>query len=91
MKALRDVTAVDNQITARPDFAAGATGERIGQALSRHAGREAHHTVVDARDGTVTLTGTIGAHAEHETARGAAWSTRSVHAVADNLEVESGR
>jgi hypothetical protein len=86
-----DVTAVDNQITARPDFAAGATGERIGQALSRHAGREAHHTVVDARDGTVTLTGTIGAHAEHETARGAAWSTRSVHAVADNLEVESGR
>lgn len=53
MKSLRGVTAVDNQITVRPDFAAGATGERFGWALSRHAWREAHHIAVDVRDGTV--------------------------------------
>jgi osmotically-inducible protein OsmY len=53
MKTLQGVTAVDNQITVRPDFAAGDTGERIGWALSRHAGREAHQIAVVVRDGAV--------------------------------------
>ena len=73
MNTLRGVTAVDYQITVRQDFAAGETGEGIGRALSQHTGREARQMVVVVRDGTVRH-GTIGAHAEHETARGAAWS-----------------
>ncbi|SAL04760.1 OsmY domain-containing protein [Caballeronia arationis] len=90
MKTLRGVTAVADQITVRPDFAAGNTRERIGRALSRHTGWGAHH-IVDVRDSRVTLMGTTDALAEREAARGDAWSARGVHAVVDNLEVESGR
>jgi hyperosmotically inducible protein len=84
---LRGVTAVDNLICVRPGFAAGDVGDQIVRALKRHAEREAHHIAVDVRDGTVTLSGTVGTCAERDAARGAAWSTRGVHAVIDNLEV----
>jgi hyperosmotically inducible protein len=86
---MRGVIAVDNLIRVRPGFAVGDIGEKIARALVRHAEREAHHIAVDVSGGTVTLSGTVGTCAERDAARGAAWSTRGVHAVIDNLEVEA--
>jgi len=88
---MRGVTGVSNLIevrgNVRGEVAAHDIGEKIGQALRRHAEREAHHISITVHDGTVTLTGTVGSYAERSAARGAAWSAPGVRAVVDDLIV----
>ena len=75
MNTLRGVTAVDYQITVRPDFAAGARGDGW-----RSAGMPG---------GAHSARAYAGREARSQMARRCCWSARR-HAV-DNLEVESGR
>lgn len=83
---MRGVTGVTNLIHVRADLAAADIGEAITGALRRHAEREAKHIDVKVEDGTVTLSGKVDSAAERDAARGAAWATRGVTAVVDNLE-----
>ncbi|WP_277183273.1 BON domain-containing protein [Caballeronia sp. BR00000012568055] len=82
---LRGVSGVTNQIRVQNDLASADVGEAISRALQRHAIREAQHIDVKVEDGTVTLSGTVESMAERNAARGAAWGTRGVNAVVDNL------
>ncbi|NRO96947.1 BON domain-containing protein [Paraburkholderia sp. NMBU_R16] len=84
---MRSVTGVTNLIDVAGPKAAENVAEKIGKAMQRHAEREAKHIQIKVRDGTVTLTGTVGSYAERSAARGAAWSAPGVHAVIDNLVV----
>ncbi|WP_250441712.1 BON domain-containing protein [Caballeronia sp. AZ1_KS37] len=83
---MRGVTGVTNVICVRADRAAADIGEAISRALKRHAEREAKHINIKVEDGTVTLTGKVDSASERDAARGAAWATRGVTAVVDNLE-----
>jgi hyperosmotically inducible protein len=84
---MRGVTGVTDEIAVRADLAASDIGAKIARALQRHAEREAKHIAIKVEDGTVTLSGKVGTSAEREAARGAAWATRGVTAVVDDLEV----
>ncbi|MFM0593691.1 BON domain-containing protein [Paraburkholderia dilworthii] len=84
---MRGVTGVSNLIEVGGGLAAQDIGKKIGQALQRHAEREANHIRVTEHEGIVTLTGNVGSYAERSAARGAAWSAPGVHAVVDNLTV----
>ncbi|WP_277184186.1 BON domain-containing protein [Caballeronia sp. BR00000012568055] len=70
----------------RADLAAEDIGDAISRALKRHAEREAKHIDIKVEGATVTLTGKVGSASERDAARGAAWATRGVTAVVDNLE-----
>lgn len=83
---MRGVTGVTNVIRVRADLAAADIGDAISRALKRHAEREAKHIDIKVEDGTVTLTGKVDSASERDAARGAAWATRGVTAVVDNLE-----
>jgi hyperosmotically inducible protein len=83
---LRGVTGVTDLIRVRSDFAVEDIGKQIARALTRHAEREARHIAIKVEDGTVTLSGKVGSAMERNAARGAAWATRGVTAVIDNLE-----
>ena len=83
---MRGVVGVTNLIRVRADLAATDIGDEIGRALKRHAEREAKHIGIKVEDGTVTLSGKVDSAAERNAARGAAWATRGVTAVIDNLE-----
>lgn len=87
VRHMRGVTGVSNLIEVGGGLAAHDIGEKIGQALQRHAEREANRIRVTAHEGIVTLTGTVGSYAERSAARGAAWSAPGVHAVVDDLTV----
>jgi osmotically-inducible protein OsmY len=84
---MRGVMGVSNLIGVGGDVAADDIGEKIVEALQRHAEREGDHIGVIAHEGIVTLTGKVGSYAERSAARGAAWSAPGVHAVIDNLTV----
>ncbi|MFM0136274.1 BON domain-containing protein [Caballeronia grimmiae] len=84
---LRGVTGVTNEIRVQSDLASQDIGDAICRALQRHAQREARHIEVKVEDGTVTLSGKVDSAAERDAARGAAWSTRGVTAVVDNLQL----
>jgi hyperosmotically inducible protein len=83
---MRGVTGVTNLISVRADLAATDIGDAITRALKRHAEREARHIDIKVDDGTVTLTGKVDSASERDAARGAAWATRGVTTVIDNLE-----
>ncbi len=83
---MRGVIGVTNAIRVRADLASADIGDAISRALKRHAEREAKHINIKVEDGTVTLTGKVDSASERDAARGAAWATRGVTAVVDNLE-----
>jgi osmotically-inducible protein OsmY len=85
---MRGVRGVINRIEVRGKIASDDIGEKIAQAMQRHAEREVKHIGIHVKDGMVTLTGKVGSYAERAVARGAAWSAPGVHAVVDDLVVE---
>jgi osmotically-inducible protein OsmY len=84
---MRGVVGVMNQIAVRANEAAADVGTQIAAALARRAQREFAGIAIDARDGIVTLTGTVSSLAEKRAACGAAWSARGVRSVVDHLNV----
>ncbi|HEX8944005.1 MAG TPA: BON domain-containing protein, partial [Gemmatimonadaceae bacterium] len=59
----------------------------IKEALERRADRTAANIIVDAKDGVVTLTGSVPSFGERRAAEGAAWSAPGVTEVRDALAV----
>jgi osmotically-inducible protein OsmY len=84
---MRGVMGVMNQITVRADQVAADVGVQISAALARRAQREFAGIEIEARDGVVTLTGTVSSLAEKRAACRAAWSAKGVQRVVDKLSV----
>jgi osmotically-inducible protein OsmY len=86
LRGVTGVTGVTNAIRVQSDLASADIGDAIARALQRHAEREARHIEIKVEDGTVTLSGKVDSAAQRDAARGAAWATRGVTAVVDNLQ-----
>ncbi len=85
---LAGVVAVDNRIRLREAVAApGDLRERVLRALHRHAELDATGITVEARDGTVTLSGTVPGFSQRRIAENAAWAVHGVGDVIDRLAV----
>lgn len=85
---MRGVRGLSSAIEVRRQVASEEISKNIEQAMRRHAEREVKHIGIAVKDGTVTLTGKVGSHAERAVVRGVAWSARGVCAVVDDLVVE---
>jgi len=82
------VCGVSNNIkVAAKRVSSETVSESIKQALERRADRTASRIVVDAKDGVVTLTGSVPSFGERRAAEGAAWSAPGVTEVRDALAV----
>ena len=66
---------------------AGDVKKSIEGALERDAKVDASLLAVDSQNGTVTVTGTVGSWAEHDSAIAAAWAAPGVRNVDDHVVV----
>ncbi|WP_028228575.1 BON domain-containing protein [Paraburkholderia ferrariae] len=85
---MRGVLGVANQITVRHSDAVADVAEHISAAFARRAQREFKGIRIDVKNGVATLSGTVSSHRDRRAACGAAWSTRGVRGVVDELVVE---
>jgi osmotically-inducible protein OsmY len=85
---MRGVVGVANLITVRNSDAVFEVAQHISAALARRAQREFAGIHIDVNNGVVTLSGTVSSLPERRAACGAAWATRGVRAVVDQLTVE---
>lgn len=84
---MRGVLGFVNQIAVRTNETEVEVGAQIAAALARWAEHECEGIVIDARDGVVTLTGTVRSLAEKRAACQAAWSAPGVGQVVNHLIV----
>jgi osmotically-inducible protein OsmY len=84
---LYGVKGVNNSILVRPQATPGDVRAKIEQAFRRSAEVDAQRVRVDAKDGTVVLTGTVHSLVEREEAERAAWAAPGVTHVDDRLVV----
>jgi osmotically-inducible protein OsmY len=87
VRSLRGVVGLDNRISIKPHANPGNVGQRIRDALTRHAAREARDITVSVDGSSVTLSGRVDSWAERKAAHGAAWSAPGVTEVRDQLHV----
>jgi osmotically-inducible protein OsmY len=82
------VIGVADEVTLMsPSPDAGDVQKSIKKALERDAKLDASMLSVDSYDGTVTVTGTVGSWAEHDSAIAAAWAAPGVKKVEDHVLV----
>jgi VCBS repeat-containing protein len=85
---LAGVRGLSNDIVVVPQGVAAAdVTASIKQALERRADRTAEKIVVNAKDGVVTLTGSVSSYADRRAIEGAAWSAAGVRDVHDEIVV----
>lgn len=83
------VRGVRNEIAVfQPQVAPHALRASIQAALERQVQRETQRIQIDVVDGKVTVTGTVRSRAEHDAVIGAAWGTRGVQIVIDQVHVD---
>ena len=91
VRLVRDTPGVfhvaDEMIVHPPSLAEDEMRASIEAALHRHADREARKITIHARDGVVTLSGTVGSWAERTAIVGIVRGTRGVNVVDDHLQV----
>ena len=88
VRNLAGIGGVTNRITAvSPAMRADDVHRAIEDALERRAEREANKIRVEARDGTVTLSGVVRSYGEKEAVVGSARFAKGVRAVIDRLTV----
>lgn len=85
---MRGVMGVANQIAVRNSDAVAHVAEHISAALARRAQREFAGIHVSVQDGVATLSGKVSSLRDRRAACGAAWATRGVRRVVDELVVE---
>lgn len=88
VRNLTGVKGVTNVISVKPKkVSTYEVSEKIKNSLRRHAERDADKIVVEAKDGQVTLRGTVSSFAERQDAERAAWQAPGVTKVNDFLFV----
>jgi osmotically-inducible protein OsmY len=85
---LTGVVGVSNTITLKPRTTPTNVANRIREALTRHAEREARHIEVIVNGSAVTLRGNVDSWAERAAAYGAAWSAPGVLSVVNEVKVQ---
>ena len=87
VRRLYGVRGVVNSVAVKPHVHSADVQDKIENAFKRSAEIDAQHVHVAARDGQVTLTGTVRSLAERQEAERAAWSAPGVTLVDDRLAV----
>jgi osmotically-inducible protein OsmY len=87
VRPLTGVVGVSNGITLKQQIAPANISNRIREALTRQAQREANNVEVTVSGSTVTLTGKVHSWAERSAVQGAAWSAPGISAVVNNLRI----
>ena len=87
VRPLMGVVGVSNEITLRAKARVEDLAQRIEQALTRQAVREAHRVEVSVDGATVRLSGTVHSWQERDAAQGVAWSAPGVKAVVNELHI----
>lgn len=89
IRNLAGVRGVINEVVVfQPQVAPHALRAAIQAALERQVQREAKRIQLDVVDGKVVVTGAVRSRAEHDAVIGAAWGTRGVEQVIDQLHVD---
>ena len=81
------IGVVDEVTLTSPSPDSGEVKKSIKKALERNAKLDAGMLSVDSYDGTVSVTGTVGSWAEHDSALAAAWAAPGVKQVEDHVLV----
>ena len=84
---LLGVKGVTNSITLKPHVSQSDIKAKIESAFKRSAEVDSSHVKVEARDGSVILTGTVKSLSERDQAELAAWSAPGVVLVDDRITV----
>lgn len=84
---LYGVRGVVNSISVKTQASAADVKAQIERAFRRSADIDAQRVTVEARDGTIVLTGTVRSLVERDEAERAAWAAPGVTAVDDRLVV----
>jgi len=88
VRNLTGVKGVTNLITVKPrTVSAHEVSQKIKDSLRRHAERDADRITIEARDGRITLRGTVSSFAERQDAERAAWQAPGVTNVEDMIAV----
>jgi osmotically-inducible protein OsmY len=87
VRPLLGVRGITNRIAIKPRVDQKNISAEISAALTRHAQREARHIGIRVDGGVVTLQGKVTSLPERDAVLGAAWATRGVSRVVDQLEV----
>jgi osmotically-inducible protein OsmY len=87
VRNLLGVRGISNRIVLKPHISNQNISEQISAALARHAKREAERLQINVDKGTVTLKGSVDSLAERDAVIGAAYGTRGVAKVIDQLNI----
>jgi len=87
VRNLNGVKGTSNAILIEPVVSAGDVKANIERAFERSAEIDARRVRVDAREGTVILTGTVHSLTERDAAERAAWAAPGVTRVDDRLVI----
>jgi osmotically-inducible protein OsmY len=88
VRNLTGVKGVANLITVKPkNVSTYEVDQKIRDSLRRHAERDADKIIIEAKDGRVTLRGTVSSFAERQDAERAAWQAAGVTKVDDMIAV----
>lgn len=90
IRPLTGVVAITNEIRIHAKATPANVSDRIREALTRQAEREARRVDVQIEDGTATLSGRVHSWQERDAAQGAAWSAPGVRVVVNNIVVDGG-
>jgi len=88
VRNLTGVKGVTNLIGVKPKkVSTYQVGQKIKDSLRRHAEHDADKITIEAKDGRVTLRGTVSSFAERQDAERAAWQAAGVTNVDDMIAV----
>jgi osmotically-inducible protein OsmY len=87
LRSLTGVVGVSNSITLKSSISPVNVSERIREALTRHAQREAKKIEVIVQGSVVTLRGEVDSLPERAAAFGAAWAAPGISVVKNELKV----
>ena len=89
VRNLLGVRGISNRIVLKPQINTKDISQEIAAALSRHAKREAERLQIKVDKGTVTIAGSVDSLADRDAVIGAAYGTRGVSKVVDQLSVHA--